>query len=121
MDLIHSLNHIDWSVLSPIHTHSLQRHVSQLKESTIRAMAYMLTANIDSGLTHAIGIAALSNCIHTCTCSCTNKPEDLVIWAFYCCHKPLRLILKHYLFISQCSWVHVFTITYNYNCTIMCL
>ena len=65
MDLIHSLNHIDWSVLSPIHTHSLQRHVSQLKESTIRAMAYMLTANIDSGLTHAIGITALSNCIYT--------------------------------------------------------
>ena len=56
MDLIHSLNHVDWTVLSPIHTHSLQRHVSQLKEATICAMAHMLTANIDSGLTHAIGI-----------------------------------------------------------------
>ena len=55
MDLIHSLNHVDWSVLSPIHTHSLQRHVGQLKEATICAMAHMLTANIDSGLTHAIG------------------------------------------------------------------
>jgi neurofibromin 1 len=56
MDLIHSLNHVDWSVLSPIHTHSLQRHVTQLKEATICAMAHMLTANIDSGLTHAIGL-----------------------------------------------------------------
>ena len=55
MDIIHSLNRVDWSVLSPIHTHSLQRHVLQLKEATISAMAHMLTANIDSGLTHAIG------------------------------------------------------------------
>lgn len=74
MDLIHSLNRIDWSKLSPIHMHSLQRHVSQLKEATIRAMAYMLTANIDSGLTHAIGkIRELYLCniltaqLHVCT------------------------------------------------------
>ena len=64
MDLIHSLNHVDWFVLSPIHTHSLQRHVSQLKEATICAMAHMLTANIDSGLTHAIGRLTLYCAVH---------------------------------------------------------
>ena len=51
--------------------HSLQRHVGQLKDATIRAMAYMLTANIDSGLTHAIGrLWQLSTSIHCYTYNC---------------------------------------------------
>lgn len=59
MNLIHSLNRIDWSQLSPIYKQPLQRHVSSLREAIIRAMSNMLTANIDSGLTHAIGKPSL--------------------------------------------------------------
>ena len=54
MNLIHSLNRIEWSKLSAIHKQPLLRHVASLREATIRAMSNMLTANIDSGLTHAI-------------------------------------------------------------------
>lgn len=55
MNLIHSLNQIQWSKLSPIHKQPLLRHCSSLREYTIQAMSNMLTANIDSGLIHAIG------------------------------------------------------------------
>ena len=55
LTLIHSLNGVDWSGLSSIHKQGLSRHVVSLREATIRAMSNMLTANIDSGLTHAIG------------------------------------------------------------------
>ena len=54
MNLIHSLNHVEWNTLSPIQKQPLQRHVASLREYTIRAVSNMLTANIDSGLTHAI-------------------------------------------------------------------
>ncbi len=56
MALIHSLNKIQWSEMSPIHKQPLQRHCASLREHTIKAMSNMLTANIDSGLIHAIGV-----------------------------------------------------------------
>ena len=55
MNLINSLNQVDWTKVGPIHKQSLMRHVSSLREYTIQAVSNMLTANIDSGLTHAIG------------------------------------------------------------------
>lgn len=55
MNLIHSLNQVQWSTLSPIHKQPLLRHCASLQEYTIQAMSNMLTANIDSGLIHAIG------------------------------------------------------------------
>ena len=56
LNLIHSLNGVNWTVLSSIHKQGLSRHVTSLREVTIKAMSNMLTANIDSGLTHAIGV-----------------------------------------------------------------
>ena len=56
MHLINSLNQVDWTKVGPIQKQSLVRHVSSLREYTIQAVSNMLTANIDSGLTHAIGI-----------------------------------------------------------------
>ena len=55
MNLINSLNKVDWTKLGPIHKQPLIRHVASLREYTIQAVSNMLTANIDSGLTHAIG------------------------------------------------------------------
>lgn len=56
MGMIHSLNTIEWSRLVSIHKHGLIRQVTSLREATIQAMSNMLTANIDSGLTHAISL-----------------------------------------------------------------
>ena len=55
MSLIHSLNKVQWSEMSPIHKQPLLRHCASLHDCTIQAMSNMLTANIDSGLIHAIG------------------------------------------------------------------
>ena len=55
MNLINTLNQVDWTKLGPIHKQPLMRHVSSMRENTIQAVSNMLTANIDSGLTHAIG------------------------------------------------------------------
>ena len=54
MNLIHSLNRVEWSKLTTLHKQPLLRHVASLQEATICAMSNMLTANIDSGLTQAI-------------------------------------------------------------------
>ena len=55
MNLVHSLNSVDVSKLNQIRKQAVQRHIVALREATILAMSNMLTANIDSGLTHAIG------------------------------------------------------------------
>jgi len=55
MALVHSLNKVQWSEMSALHKQPLQRHCASLREHTIMAMSSMLTANIDSGLIHAIG------------------------------------------------------------------
>ena len=54
INLINALNSVDWSSLSTLHKQPLLRHTASLREHVVRAMSNMLTANIDSGLTHAI-------------------------------------------------------------------
>ena len=54
MNMVHSLNGVDIDKLGQLHKQSVFRHVDALREATILAMSNMLTANIDSGLTHAI-------------------------------------------------------------------
>lgn len=55
MNLIHSLNQVQWSAINSIHKQPLMRQCTSLRDYTIKAMSNMLTANIDSGLIHAIG------------------------------------------------------------------
>ena len=52
--MIHSLNNVETAKLGQLRKAAVNRQVSSLRESTILAMSNMLTANIDSGLTHAI-------------------------------------------------------------------
>ncbi len=54
MNMVHSMNRVEVDKLGQLRKQSLFRHVSALREATIVAMSNMLTANIDSGLTHAI-------------------------------------------------------------------
>jgi neurofibromin 1 len=56
LNLIHSMNSIETSKLGHLKKAAVTRHVSSLREATILAMSNMLTANIDSGLTHAISL-----------------------------------------------------------------
>ena len=44
--------------LSKLGKQAAIHHISSLRDTTILAMSNMLTANIDSGLTHAIGETA---------------------------------------------------------------
>lgn len=55
MNMVHNLNTIDTGKLNPLRKQAVFRQVSSLREATILAMSNMLTSNIDSGLTHAIG------------------------------------------------------------------
>ena len=55
MNMIHSLNSLELYKLGKIWK---QAAISSLRDTTILAMSNMLTANIDSGLTHAIGKTA---------------------------------------------------------------
>ena len=55
MNMVHSMNGIEVEKMGQLRKHTVFRHVSALREATIVAMSNMLTANIDSGLTHAIG------------------------------------------------------------------
>ena len=55
---VHSLNSLELSKLGQIRKQAAIRHISSLRDTTILAMSNMLTANIDSGLTHTIGETA---------------------------------------------------------------
>ena len=55
MNMVHSLNSLELSKLGQIRNQTATRHISCLRDTTILAMSNMLTTNIDSGLTHAIG------------------------------------------------------------------
>ena len=48
------MNSVETSKLGQLRRAAVTRQVSALREATILAMSNMLTANIDSGLTHAI-------------------------------------------------------------------
>ena len=52
MTMVRSL---ELSKLGQIRKQTATRYISCLRDTTILAMSNMLTANIDSGLTHAIG------------------------------------------------------------------
>lgn len=56
MNMVHSMNGIEVEKMGQLRKHTVFRHVSALREATIVAMSNMLTANIDSGLTHAIAL-----------------------------------------------------------------
>ena len=82
MNMIHSLNSLELSKLGQIRKQAATRHISSLRDTTILAMSNMLTANIDSGLTHAIGETA---------------PHVLIIIAY-----QSTSLLPHYLTMSMC-------------------
>lgn len=48
------MNSVETSKLGQLRRAAVTRQVFALREATILAMSNMLTANIDSGLTHAI-------------------------------------------------------------------
>lgn len=57
------MNSVETSKLGQLRRAAVTRQVSALREATILAMSNMLTANIDSGLTHAISKWTTGSCV----------------------------------------------------------
>ena len=83
MNMIHSLNSLELSKLGQIRKQAATRHISSLRDTTILAMSNMLTANIDSGLTHAIGETAPHVLIIIAYQSTSLLPHHVHVYTLY--------------------------------------